>query len=38
MVIMDDNNKNGSDLSARIILLNQCTRNPLSVITTEEKI
>ncbi len=37
MVILDDNEEDGSDPSARITLLKQRTRKPLSVITTEEE-
>ena len=36
-VILDDDEEGGSDPSARITLLNQRTRKPLSVITTEEE-
>lgn len=36
-VILDDDEEGGSDPSARITLLNQRTRKPLSAITTEEE-
>ena len=36
-VILDDDEEGGSDPNARISLLNQRTRKPLSVITTEEE-
>ena len=36
-VILDDDEESGSDPRARVTLLNQRTRKPLSVITTEEE-
>ena len=37
IVILDNNEEDGSNLSAQITLLNQCTQIPLSIIIIEKE-